>query len=70
MGFVLVSCDKQEIVPNSTNTVEVPTWDNERSSVSEDDDTGIEDPTIDDGNDDGTITDPNNDPDGNSTKDD
>ena len=74
IGLVLVSCSKQEIVPNPTNTKEIPTWSNERSSFSDDDDSNVGDPTIDDGSDDGSddggITDPNNDPDGNSTKDD
>ena len=74
IGLVLVSCSKQEIAPNSTNTLEVPTWSDERSTESEGDDTHVDDPTIDDandnGNDDGAITDPNNDPDGNSSKDD
>jgi len=71
IGLVLVSCSKQEIVPNPTNTKEIPTWSNERSSFSDDDDdSNVGDPTSDDGSDDGGITDPNNDPDGNSTKDD
>ncbi len=70
IGLVLVSCSKQEIVPNPTNTKEIPTWSNERSSFSDDDDSNVGDLTIDDGSDDGGITDPNNDPDGNSTKDD
>jgi len=70
IGLVLVSCSKQEIVPNPTNTKEIPTWSNERSFSDDDDDSNVGDPTSDDGSDDGGITDPNNDPDGNSTKDD
>ena len=65
IGIAAVSCNKQEIVPVSTDLKSAPVWEtfedtkpvNGRSSIGGDD-------IIDDGTDDTGITDPNDDPDG------
>ena len=60
-GLSAVSCQKQDVAPIATDTVEVPTWESlEKSGDIEGDD---EDSDVDI-----DITDPNNDPDGDKGK--
>lgn len=62
-GFTVVSCQKQDIVPVASDSVEVPEW---QKALSEDDSNDDDNPVVNhDDDNSGAITDPNNDPDGN-----
>lgn len=56
IGLGFVSCQKENIAPNSSDSVELPTWESARSGDDDDDSEGGDD-TI------GAITDPNEDQD-------
>ncbi|MBL1281424.1 MAG: hypothetical protein COA33_014190 [Fluviicola sp.] len=67
LGLAFVSCTKQEIVPVSDNTQDVPVWEVQQTILHDDGDTHNIDGSVspaDDGSRNGDITDPNNDPDG------
>jgi hypothetical protein len=72
-GLVAASCTKQEIVPNSLEVQEAPTWGFD-ASVDDDSDydrgseSGEDDEISTGGSDGGDIVDPENDEDGESTK--
>ncbi|MFT6502769.1 MAG: hypothetical protein ACJASQ_002900 [Crocinitomicaceae bacterium] len=57
IGLGFVSCQKENIAPNSSNNLELPAWENARAGGDEEGSEGGDENTI------GAITDPNEDQD-------